>query len=58
MNKVSYESMLITAGACLLFPVLIPVALGLAAYVALGKSRVKGTEGPKGYKACDVKRVT
>ena len=38
MNKISYESMLVTAGACLLFPVLIPVSLILAAYVAVGKT--------------------
>jgi len=55
MNNESMPSnasaVLVTTGACLLFPVLIPVALVLAAYVALGKSRTKGTEGPKGYKA-------
>ena len=51
MNKISYQSMLVTAGACLLFPVLIPMALVLAAYVAVGKTRSTGNEGPKGYKA-------
>jgi hypothetical protein len=51
MKKISYSSMLVTAGACLLFPILIPMALGLAAYVAVGKTRNIGNEGPKGYKA-------
>jgi hypothetical protein len=58
MNKTNDKSMpsnasavLVTVGACLLFPVLLPVALVLAAYVALGKSKINGTEGPKGYKA-------
>ena len=51
MKKISYSSMLITAGACFLFPILIPMAFILAAYVAIGKTRVGTTEGPKGYKA-------
>lgn len=58
MNKTNDKSMpsnasalLITVGACLLFPILLPVALVLAAYVALGKSKTKGTEGPRGYEA-------
>ena len=58
MNKTNDKSMpsavsavLVTVGACLLFPVLLPVALVLAAYVALGKSKTKGTEGPRGYEA-------
>lgn len=58
MNKTNDKSMpsavsamLVTVGVCILFPVLLPVALVLAAYVALGKSKTKGTEGPKGYKA-------
>ena len=41
MNKISYQSIIVTAGACLLFPVLIPMALVLAAYVAVGKTRSK-----------------
>ena len=38
MNKVSYESMLVTAGACLLFPVLIPMTIVLVAYVTVAKA--------------------
>lgn len=51
MSKISYQSMLVTAGVCLLFPVLIPMALVLAAYVAVGKTRNTANEGPRGYKA-------
>lgn len=51
MKKISYSSMLFTAGVCLLFPVLIPMAFILAVYVAIGKTRAGTTEGPKGYKA-------
>jgi hypothetical protein len=43
MKTVSYGDMLLVAGACLLFPVLIPVSLGIVAYMAI----CKATEGAK-----------
>ena len=44
------SSVVITAGACLLFPVLIPMALGLVLYVSVAKA-LSGKHIPKDYEA-------
>ena len=45
MKVVTYGDMLVVAGVCLLFPVLIPVSVGIVAYVALSKVLENSKEG-------------
>ncbi len=44
MKKYDSFDLLVAAGACLLFPVLIPVALGVVAYLALSTAFSGGTK--------------
>ena len=43
MKTVTYGDWLVVAGACLLFPVLIPVSLGIVAYMMLSSAQ-KGSK--------------
>ena len=45
-----FSSAVITAGACFLFPVLIPMALGLVLYVSVANA-LSGKYVPKDYEA-------
>ena len=51
MNPNSFSDILLTAVVCIVFPVLIPVAILVAGYVAIGKTRSGITEGPEDYEA-------
>ena len=51
MNQNSFSDILLTAVVCIVFPVLIPVAILVAGYVAIGKTRSGITEGPEDYEA-------
>jgi hypothetical protein len=47
MNPNSFSNILLTVVVCIVFPVLIPVAILLAGYVAIAKTGSGTTEGPK-----------
>lgn len=44
MKKYDSFDLLIAAGACLLFPVMIPAAIGVVAYLAISAASTGGTE--------------
>ena len=44
MKKYDSFDLLIASGVCLLFPVMIPVALGVVAYLAISAASSGGTE--------------